>query len=48
MWHVWGKRYMYTWFWCVNLKARCYLEDLGVNGRIILKGTIKKWDEGME
>jgi hypothetical protein len=28
-----------------KLRARDYLEDLGIEGRIILKWIFKKWDE---
>jgi hypothetical protein len=31
-------------FWCGNLKEREYLEDLGIDGRIILERNFKKWD----
>jgi hypothetical protein len=36
-----------TGFWCVHLKERDHLEDLGVGGRIILKHTLKKDDKMM-
>jgi len=35
MWHLWGKREVYTGFRCGNLRERNHLEDLGVDGRII-------------
>jgi hypothetical protein len=31
-------------FWLEILKKRDHLEDVGVDGQIILKGTFKKWD----
>ena len=36
---------MYS-IWWANLNERDYLEDLGIDGRIILKWVLKKWDEG--
>jgi hypothetical protein len=30
-------------FWCGNLEKRGHLEDLGVDGTITLKLTLKKW-----
>jgi len=37
---------VYTGFWWENLRERDDLEDLGVDGRIILKWVFKKWDWG--
>ena len=31
-----------------NLNEREYLEGIGVDGRLILKFTFKKWDGGMD
>jgi hypothetical protein len=44
MWLVWGKREMHTGFWLVNLKERDHLEELGTDGRIVLKCVLKKFD----
>ena len=37
---------MYTRFWWENLKERDYFEDLGLDGRIILRWILRKWDVG--
>jgi hypothetical protein len=34
---IWGRNGMHTGFWWVNLKKRDNLQDLGVDGSIILK-----------
>ena len=43
MWHVWETGEVHTGFRWKHLRERDHLEDLHVNGRIILK-LIKKWD----
>jgi hypothetical protein len=37
MWHVWGTGEVHTGFWWGDMKESDHLEDLGVDGRIILK-----------
>jgi len=39
-----GRCEVHTRFWWGNPRERETLEDPGVNGRIILKWTFKKWD----
>jgi hypothetical protein len=39
-----GDRKVHTGFWWGDLKKTDHLEDLGVDGRIILKGIFKKDD----
>jgi hypothetical protein len=34
---------MHTGFWWGNLREDDHLEDLGIDGRIILKWVFKKW-----
>jgi hypothetical protein len=46
MWHVWGKGEAYAEFWWGYLMERDKLEDLDVDGKIILKLMFKKWDRG--
>jgi len=41
---VWGREEVHTGFWWGNLKERDHLEDRGVDGRIILRCILKKWD----
>ena len=33
-------------FWWENLRERDHFEDLGVDGRIILRWIFRKWDVG--
>jgi len=35
-----------TGFWCGNLREKDQLEDPGLDGRIILKYTLREWDGG--
>jgi hypothetical protein len=44
MWHVWETGEVDTGFWWGNLLERHHLENLGANGRIILKWIFKLWD----
>jgi len=44
MYHVWGRVEMCTGFWWGNLRERDYLENSGVDGRIILRWIFRKWD----
>jgi hypothetical protein len=39
---------VHTGLWWVKLKETANLEDLGVDGRIILKWISKSWDGGMD
>jgi hypothetical protein len=44
VWHVWETGEVHTGFWWGNLREEGHLEDLGVNGRIVLKWIFKKLD----
>jgi hypothetical protein len=42
MWHVWETGEICEGFWWEDLSERDHLEDLSVDGRIILKWIFKK------
>jgi hypothetical protein len=48
MWHAWETEEVHTLFWWQYRRGRERLEDLGVDGSIVLKLIFKKWDEGMD
>jgi len=42
-----GRREAYTGFWWGNLRGRDHLEDLGLDGKIILEWIFRNWDMGV-
>jgi len=42
-----GRGEVSTGLWMENLRDRDHLEDLGVDGRIILRWILRKWDVGV-
>ena len=44
MWHVWGIEESYTGFWRGNLREIDHLEDIGVDGKIILGWIFRNKD----
>jgi len=42
MWLTWERKEEHTGFWRKNTRKTDHLEDLGVDGRIILKSIFKK------
>jgi len=38
----------HTGFWCGNLRERNHLDDLEVDGKIILRWIFKKWGGDMD
>jgi hypothetical protein len=48
MWHEWGDRRGAYRVLVGKLRKRDHLEDLGFDGRVILKRIFKKQDEGMD
>ena len=43
MWHKRGRKELHTGLWWGNLRERDHFENLGIDGRIILKWIFKKW-----
>jgi hypothetical protein len=43
MWHVWEEEVCAFGFSVGELRKRDHVEDLGVDGRIILRWILKKW-----
>jgi hypothetical protein len=39
---VWERWKEHTKVWMENLKEKCHLKDLGVDGKLILKCNLKK------
>ena len=48
MWHEWETGQVHTGFWSVDLRERFHLEDLGVDGRMILNGLSRSGIGGMD
>jgi len=44
---AYGGEEAYTGFWWGNLNERDHLGDPGVDGRIILRWILRKWDVGV-
>jgi hypothetical protein len=44
---MYGRGEVYTGLWWGNLRKRDHLEDLAIDGRIILRWIFKKWDVGL-
>jgi hypothetical protein len=42
-----GRGKVHTGFWCGDINEREHLEELGADGKIILKWIFKKWEVGM-
>jgi len=40
--HIWGTKELYAQFWWGNLKERDYLEDQGIDGRILITIFVKE------
>ena len=46
MWHVWGKGVIHRGFWWGDPKEVEHLQDLSLDGKIILKWIFKKIERG--
>jgi len=42
MWHAWGRVVVHTEFWWGNVREREYLEDLDIDGIIMLKWILMR------
>jgi len=45
---MYWRRELHTGFWWGNLGERGHLENPDIDGRIILKWILRKWDGGMD
>jgi hypothetical protein len=45
---VWEKAEVHSGFWWEDLMEKEQLEDLSLDGRIILRLAFKKWDGGVD
>jgi hypothetical protein len=46
MWHVWGRGEVHTGFWWGDLRDRNHLDDICIDGRIILKMDLEEVEWG--
>jgi hypothetical protein len=46
MWHVQGREEVHRGFWWGNLRERDHVENSTLDGKIILRRILRKWDEG--
>jgi hypothetical protein len=46
MWQVWGRGEVRIRYWWGKLSEGVYLEDPGINGKIILIWILQKWNLG--
>jgi hypothetical protein len=45
--YILSREAMHTRFWWGNLRGIDHLEDLGIDGSIILRWILRKWDGGL-
>jgi hypothetical protein len=48
MWPVWGRGEVCTGFWWGRLREQDHWGDPGIDGRIILRWTFRKWEGVVE
>jgi hypothetical protein len=48
MWRVWGREEVCTGFWWGSLKERDHWGDPDVDGRILLRLILRKWERWWE